>query len=80
MGNSINGGHGQAGEDLSGCREATSSVSDARLHHFEQIKARLEPLSEVRDDMHIGLDTDRSLDESLDYVLECLQTEEALKR
>jgi hypothetical protein len=30
--------------------------------------------------MHIGLDTDRSLDESLDYVLECLQTEEALKR
>jgi len=67
-------------------RERTSSVSDARLHHFQQIKARFEPVNEVRDDMHIRVDTERSLEVSMehiisrDYVLECLQTAEALKR
>lgn len=66
-------------------REATSSVSDARLRHFEQIKARFEPLNEVRDEMHIGVDTERPLEQSMehilsrDYVLECLQTAEAMK-
>jgi aminoglycoside phosphotransferase family enzyme/predicted kinase len=67
-------------------REATSSVSDARLRHLEQIKARFEPLDEVRDKMHIDVDTERPLEESMehilsrDYVLECLQTADALKR
>ena len=67
-------------------RDATSSVSDARLHHFEQIKARFEPLNEVSDEMHITVDTERPLEESMgqilsqDYVLECLQTAEAIKR
>jgi aminoglycoside phosphotransferase family enzyme/predicted kinase len=67
-------------------REATSSVSDARLRHFQQIKARFEPLNEVRDDMHIRVDTERPLVDSMehilsrDYVLECLQTAEAMKR
>ena len=68
-------------------RDATASVSDARLRHFEQIKARFEPLSEVRDEkMYIGVDTERPLEESLehilsqDYVLECLQTAEVLQR
>jgi len=67
-------------------REATSSVSDARLRHFEQFKARFEPLDEIRDEMHLRVDTQRPLEESLqyilsqDYVLECLQTGEAMKR
>jgi hypothetical protein len=67
-------------------REATSSLSDARLRHFQQIKARFEPLNEVRDEMHISVDTERPLEESMehilsqDYVLECLQTAEAMKR
>jgi predicted kinase len=67
-------------------REATSSVSDARLRHFQQIKARFEPLNEVRDEMHIRVDTERSLEQGMehilsqDYVLECLQTAEAMKR
>lgn len=66
-------------------REATSSVSDARLYHFEEIKARFEPLNEVRVEMHIGVDTERPLEESMehilsrDYVLECLQTADAMK-
>jgi len=67
-------------------REAISSVSDARLRHFEQIKARFEPLNEVRDEMHIGVDTEMPLEQSMehilsrDYVLECLQTAKALER
>ncbi len=67
-------------------REATSSVSDARLPHFQQIKAHSEPLNEVRDEMHIRVDTEKPLKESMehilsrDYVLECLQTAKAMKR
>ncbi|MES0349538.1 MAG: AAA family ATPase [Desulfobacteria bacterium] len=67
-------------------REETSSVSDARLRHYAKIKARFEPLNEVRDEMHISVDTERSLQESMehilsrDYVLECVQTADALKR
>jgi aminoglycoside phosphotransferase family enzyme/predicted kinase len=67
-------------------RDEISSVSDARLRHLEQIKARFEPLNEVRDEMHICVDTERPLEESMehilsrDYVLECLQTADVLKR
>jgi aminoglycoside phosphotransferase family enzyme/predicted kinase len=67
-------------------REAKDPVSDARLRHFEQIKARFEPLNDVRDEMHIRVDTKGPLEESMehifsqDYVLECLQTTDALKR
>jgi predicted kinase len=66
-------------------REATSSVSDARLSHLEQMKTRFEPLNEVRVEMHIGVDTERPLKESMehilsrDYVLECLQTGKAME-
>jgi aminoglycoside phosphotransferase family enzyme/predicted kinase len=65
-------------------REVESSVSDARLHHFEKIKARFEPLGEVRDDMHISVDTVKPLEQSMehilsqDHVLEYLQTAEIL--
>ena len=67
-------------------REATSSVSDARLRHFQQIKARFEPVNEVHDEMHIGVATERPLEQGMehilsqDYVLECLQTAKAMKR
>lgn len=67
-------------------REGTSLVSDARIRHFEQLKARFEPLEELREDMHIRVDTQMPLDESLeqilsqDYVLECRQSAEAMKR
>ncbi len=67
-------------------REAVSSVSDARLRHFEQMKARFESLNEVRDDMHISVETERPLEESMeyilsqDYVLESVQTAKAMKR
>jgi len=67
-------------------REATSSVSDARLRHLEHMKARFQSLNEVRNEMHIGVDTEMPLEESMehilsrDYVLECLQTGEAMKR
>jgi predicted kinase len=66
-------------------RELTPSVSDARLRHFEQMETGFEPLDEVRDEMHIRVDTERPIEESMehilsrDYVLECLQIAEALK-
>ena len=66
-------------------RETASSVSDARIQHLQQIKERFEPLNEVRDEMHISVDTEKSLEESMeyilsrDYVLECLQTADAMK-
>lgn len=67
-------------------RERKPSVSDARLRHYKEMKARFEPLNEVRDEMHIRVDTERPMEESMehilsrDYVLECLQTEQVLKR
>jgi len=67
-------------------REEKPSVSDARLRHFEQIKVRFEPLNEVRDEMYIGVDTERPLEQSMeqilsqDYVLEYMQTADALRR
>lgn len=66
-------------------RELTPSVSDARLRHFKQMETGFEPLDEVHDEMHIRVNTERPLEESMehilsrDYVLECLQIAEALK-
>jgi len=67
-------------------REGTSSVSDARLRHFEQLKARFEPLDEVRDEMYMRVETERPVEESMqqilsrDYELLSRQTAEAMKR
>lgn len=67
-------------------REGISSVSDASIHHFEQLKARFEPLDEVRDEMHIRVETERPVEESMqqalsqDYDLLSRQTAEAMKR
>lgn len=66
-------------------RETVTTISDARLHHFSQIKAGFEPLDELPDEMHIVVDTEKPIDETMgqilarDYALECLQTEKALK-
>ncbi|MDY6951405.1 MAG: AAA family ATPase [Thermodesulfobacteriota bacterium] len=50
-------------------REKTSSLSDARLHHFDKMKALFEPLDEVPDDVHIRIDTEGSLDGALQEIL-----------
>jgi hypothetical protein len=66
-------------------RETVRTISDARLHHFSKIKAGFQPLDEVPDEMHIVVDTEKPIEETLgqilarDYALECLQTEKALK-
>jgi aminoglycoside phosphotransferase family enzyme/predicted kinase len=66
-------------------RRGTSLISDARLHHFQQLKARFEPLDEVPREMHIRVDTERPLERSMqqilseDYVLLSRQTAEAVE-
>jgi predicted kinase len=49
-------------------REKTTGVSDARIHHFPQFKSRFEPLDDVHRDMHIRINTDRPLEESIRKV------------
>jgi predicted kinase len=66
-------------------RDVMASVSDARLHHFEQINALFEPLNDVPRDMYIKVDTDVPLEQSLaqilseEYALESVQAAEAIK-
>jgi aminoglycoside phosphotransferase family enzyme/predicted kinase len=66
-------------------RETMPSVSDARLHHFEQIKGRFEPLADIPGHMHIRVRTSNPLAQSMaqilsqDYVMACLQTADALR-
>ena len=50
-------------------REKTSFISDARLHHFDKMKALFEPLDEVPDDVHIAIDTEGSLEGALQEIL-----------
>jgi aminoglycoside phosphotransferase family enzyme/predicted kinase len=50
-------------------REKACSISDARLHHFDRIKAFFEPLDEMPDKVHIRIDTERSLEEALQELL-----------
>jgi aminoglycoside phosphotransferase family enzyme/predicted kinase len=65
-------------------REITPTISDARLSHIGQIKALFEPVTEVPHEMHIPVNTEGPLEQSLeeilsrDYVLECRQTAETL--
>lgn len=67
-------------------RKGTSSVSDARIHHFEHLKARFEPLDDIPDEMHISVDTSGPLEEGMrsvlcrDYDLLSIQTAEAMTR
>jgi hypothetical protein len=50
-------------------REATVTMSDARLHHLKQFISRFEPLSEIRDELCIHVDTTGAFDESIRQIL-----------
>jgi len=49
-------------------RESTPSVSDARPDHFETLKARFEPLTDLPPDRHIRLDTTAAMQDSLNAL------------
>ncbi|QTA92752.1 AAA family ATPase [Desulfonema magnum] len=55
-------------------RETTSSVSDARIHHFEQFRKRYEPLKELQDEIHIQVDTEKPLGECMKQILSSYKT------
>jgi aminoglycoside phosphotransferase family enzyme/predicted kinase len=67
-------------------REAATTASDARLHHLRQFRARFEPLSEIREELRLRVNTDMELDAimrqilSHDYALLSKQTAGALKQ
>ncbi len=67
-------------------RKSGSAVSDARIHHFRQLKLRFEPLNEVGSEMHICVNTEKSLGENLQqvlcrgYILECRQTDRIIQK
>lgn len=50
-------------------REAGHPVSDARYHHYEEFKKRFEPLNDLRNVMHIRVDTGKSLEECMEQIL-----------
>jgi aminoglycoside phosphotransferase family enzyme/predicted kinase len=50
-------------------RRTGTSISDARLRHFEQFKKRFEPLNEIPDEIHIPIDTERPLQEIIQKIL-----------
>jgi hypothetical protein len=50
-------------------REQTFSISDARLQHFDEIKAYFEPLDEVPDEMYMRIETSRSPEKTMQEVL-----------
>lgn len=52
-----------------GQRESTPSISDARPAHFQMLKARFEPITEIPPPQHIVLDTSASQDQCLQEVL-----------
>jgi len=50
-------------------RERGKTVSDARLHHLEQLRQRFESLDDIPDDHRITVDTGRPLEENLHAIL-----------
>ncbi len=66
-------------------RDASTTISDARLHHFKQLRARFEPLNDLPNEMHICLNTETPREEGLrqilshDYALLSQQTARAIK-
>jgi hypothetical protein len=50
-------------------RETTVTTSDARLQHLKQFRARFEPLTKIRDELHIRVDTDMPLNECMLQIL-----------
>jgi aminoglycoside phosphotransferase family enzyme/predicted kinase len=66
-------------------RDASTIISDARLHHFKQLRARFESISELPDEKHICINTDKPLEEGMrqilshDYALLSNQTVRSIK-
>lgn len=50
-------------------REIRPSVSDARVHHFNHIKKRFEPLDFTHDKMYIRVQTKKPLNECMQQIL-----------
>jgi aminoglycoside phosphotransferase family enzyme/predicted kinase len=67
-------------------RDASTAISDARLHHFKQLCARFESINDLPDEMHIRIDTEKPLEESMrqilshDYALLSNRTDRAIKK
>lgn len=66
-------------------RETTGGISDARLHHFRQLKAHFEPFHQIQADLHLKVNTEVSVDKSMrrilahDYTLLARQTARAMR-
>ena len=50
-------------------RDTEPSISDARLLHFQEFKARFEPIDEIDRKMHLAVDTSNSLKKCLRSIL-----------
>ncbi len=50
-------------------RESAPGVSDARLKHYEDMRDAFEPVVEVPSDRHIAVNTEISLQESIEIIL-----------
>ena len=50
-------------------REVKVTVSDARLHHFKELKNRFESLEDITEEMHIQIDTQRPMKENIMKIL-----------
>ena len=50
-------------------REVKVTVSDARLHHFKELKNRFEPLEDITEEKHIQIDTRRPMKEKIMKIL-----------
>jgi len=50
-------------------RDTIPSISDARLEHFDDLKAAYEPLDEISQDIHITVDTRKSFDNNIREIL-----------
>jgi len=66
-------------------RDASTTISDARLHHFKQLRGRFEPINDLPDETHIRLNTEAPREDGLrqvlshDYALLSQQTARAIK-
>ncbi len=50
-------------------REGAITLSDARLHHFEQLRSSFEPLDELSGEIHIRIDTRLPVSENMMEIL-----------
>ena len=50
-------------------RETTVCISDARLRHLKQLKARFESSDELQNDMHLKINTEEPIDACMRQIL-----------